>query len=118
MPRKPLHACTHPGCPALTSGGACDAHRKQRNREYSQARRDRGEADFYNGMRWRNLRRWFLCRNPLCVECQQPAEHADHIVPVRNDPSRAYDVDNLRPYCRACHSRRHAADGSRWGQSQ
>lgn len=59
------------------------------------------------GAEWRKKRRWFLARNPLCVECQrhgrdEPATDVDHIIPKRR--GGADEPSNWQPLCHACHS--------------
>jgi len=50
-----------------------------------------------------------LNKEPLCVFCDKAgratgATVVDHIVPVRDDRSRAFDTDNLQSLCATCHS--------------
>jgi 5-methylcytosine-specific restriction protein A len=72
----------------------------------------------YATIRWRKLRMWKLCCNPLCEICVQngkivPAEDVHHIVSFMStaDPSKrlalAYDYDNLMSLCKVCHQRIH-----------
>ena len=76
-------------------------------------RRSIGEG-FYAVARWRNLRKWYLARHPLCAD-----PHGDHARDGRREPanevhhlqSRAARPDlelvaaNLQALCKACHSR-------------
>ncbi|WP_350065887.1 HNH endonuclease [Roseitalea porphyridii] len=41
-----------------------------------------------------------------CVACGQrgPRLEVDHKIPVRDDPSRAFDLDNLQTLCSRCHA--------------
>lgn len=70
-----------------------------------------------NTARWRRLREIILNRQPLCADPFalhaawgrfEPAVEVDHIVPLTEDLSLAYDEANLQPLCRACHSRKTA----------
>ncbi len=63
------------------------------------------------GGRWQRFRAWFLKRHPLCVRCQRPAVHVDHIVPVTgpNDPN-FYKPGNHQALCHACHNRKTSED--------
>lgn len=72
---------------------------------------------FYSRARWRKFRRYFLANNQVCVACKAhgivtPATEVDHIVPLRDDPARAYDVDNMQALCHSCHSRKTSRE--RW----
>ena len=80
MPRRP---CLAHGCPALiTRGSYCRQH-KPRNGSTRQ---------------WRNTREVVLARDGyLCLECGQPAQHVDHIVPVEKGGSDA--LSNLQSLC-------------------
>lgn len=71
-------------------------------------------AKFYNSRKWRNLRKRFLMKNPLCVHCQQNNEVrvatvADHILPI-NKGGDALNENNLQPLCATCHNRKSARD--------
>lgn len=68
------------------------------------------EVDAYRRtQRWVDVRAQVLRREPLCRRCRsmgrvRAAEQVDHVVPLRFDPSRAYDLDNLQPLCVPCHA--------------
>lgn len=58
---------------------------------------------------WRRLRRQVLEAEPLCRFCRQagkltPATVVDHIVPIREAPTRRLDRTNLAPLCTHCHN--------------
>lgn len=108
MPLRCKRPCAKPGCPALTSGQYCDAHR--------------GEVDAYRGTaaqrgydhRWRAARESFLSRNPLCVAClaegrTEAATVVDHRVPHRGDPTLFWDKTNWDALCKPHHDRKTAA---------
>ena len=77
----------------------------------------------YNTRRWRKLRDYVLIINPFCVYCEEigkytPATMVDHIIPIRERPDLAFDLDNLQPLCRQCHDsvkRREESTGKRIG---
>jgi len=53
--------------------------------------------------------------NPLCVECQYPAQVTDHINPI-NMGGAVWDWNNLQSLCKPCHDaksgrERHAKGG-------
>ena len=70
------------------------------------------ERAFYKTARWQRLRMQilirdlFTCQWPGCgrVIAQTSQLVADHIIPVRIDPSRKWDESNLRCLCAACHN--------------
>lgn len=69
------------------------------------------ETAFKKTARWQRLR-WsvlvrdeFTCQWPGCGVTPSDTSQlvADHIVPVRIEPSRKWDEDNLQCLCKACH---------------
>lgn len=111
MPTKPGSRCTaDPTCPILSpNGGACDEHRRQR----AAARRtsDDGQA-FYRSAAWRRLSARVRREQPTCATawCDQPSEHADHIIPIDVRPDLRLVRSNVRGLCRPHHSSRTAID--------
>lgn len=72
-----------------------------------------------NSYCWQVLRRKKFLANPLCEDCLAagrvtPTEEVHHIIPVENGKDEAemtrlaYDYNNLRSLCRACHAAYHA----------
>lgn len=104
MPRKPRTPCSVPGCPELTSGGRCEAHRRQ-----DEALRRANGSGAYSSSRWQRIRKAFLYRNPWCVLCMRQATVADHYPLSRRQLiSRGVDPDTparLRPLCTLCHNK-------------
>jgi len=71
----------------------------------------RSDDGFYSLTRWRNFRRAYLRRYPLCVECEregrtEPAVDVDHIVPLRAAPALAFSDGNMQGLCHGHHSRK------------
>lgn len=100
MPRSPKRPCRHPGCPNLSDGVYCDAHRRIYAREGATARG-------YDA-KWRAARKRYLRRYPLCTECQRngkliPATVVDHILPHRGDETLFWDESNWQALCKPCH---------------
>ena len=58
----------------------------------------------YNTTQWRQYRRAFLSRNPICATCGRFATVVDHIVPVRLGGDFYGDGSNHQPLCAACHN--------------
>lgn len=119
MPWKPKRPCRHPGCPNLSEGSYCEAHRKgaatEANRQYDESRRDQEMKAFYNSTEWIKVRTLKLKQSPVCEECLRqgriaPAAIADHILPAREYPHHRLRLDNLQSLCRACHNRKTATD--------
>ena len=70
---------------------------------------------FYASARWRATRLIKLGRIPYCEEhyllgAMVPADHVHHIIHIRDDMSRALDIDNMQSLCASCHSRLHASE--------
>lgn len=70
-----------------------------------------GETAFKKTARWQRLR-WdvlvrdrFTCQWPGCGVTLSDTSQlvADHIVPVRIEPTRKWDQDNLQCLCKTCH---------------
>lgn len=113
MPRA-LRVCPVPGCPELTTGGRCAAHRREVDRQRGSAA-ERG----YTGAGHRRFRAGVLSRDPLCVctlgghghgrPCSRPATVADHWPRSRRDLIAAgADPDDPaagRGLCKGCHDR-------------
>lgn len=69
--------------------------------------------------RWQMLRRKKFLANPICEDCLKegrvtPTEEVHHLIPVERGRDEAemrqlaYDYNNLRSLCRACHAKYHA----------
>jgi 5-methylcytosine-specific restriction endonuclease McrA len=84
----------------------------QRQQAASWQRDNPEERAFYKTARWQRLRMQvlirdlFTCQWPGCgrVVAQTSQLVADHIIPVRADPSLKWDESNLRCLCAACHN--------------
>lgn len=69
------------------------------------------ETRFKKTARWQRLRMdvlqrdLFTCQWPGCgvIEVDTSKLVADHKVPVRVEPSRKWDMDNLQCLCKTCH---------------
>jgi 5-methylcytosine-specific restriction protein A len=91
----------------------------EQNKQEADKRRGTSSQRGY-GSRWRKLRSYFLANNPLCLVCQDegkvtPATVVDHHVAHKGDESLFWDINNLRPMCVSCHSRKTARQDGRWG---
>jgi len=68
---------------------------------------------FYKTSVWQKCRELVLTRDlGLCQECLStvgpvPADTVHHKVHLRDDPSKALDLDNLVSVCASCHNKLH-----------
>ncbi len=89
MPHKPKRPCRYPGCPNLCETGTyCEEHRK----EWSPESLRGNAAARGHDAKWREARRLFLQRNPLCQQCLKhgkltPATVVDHMHPSFASPA-------------------------------
>jgi 5-methylcytosine-specific restriction protein A len=98
-----LRVCPVPGCPILTHGGPCEAHRLARARARDRARPSRHERGY--GQRWRQVRGRFLKAHPTCERCGRPATEAHHRDGLGPLGPMGYTWANLQALCKSCHSR-------------
>ncbi|NLS91804.1 MAG: HNH endonuclease [Planctomycetaceae bacterium] len=118
MPSKPLKTCSTPGCPNLASSGKCDACKAKGGSGGQRAPWRAQSQKWYGSYRWKEARRRYLIRHPLCVACEaagriEPATILDHIRPHRGDPRLFWDVSNWRVLCLACHNAKSAKEQQR-----
>jgi 5-methylcytosine-specific restriction protein A len=116
---KPLSPCPQPGCHELTSGGRCDAHRREQYREQN-ANRPSPRQQGYDS-NWERARRAWLFEHPLCVACHAEgrltaATVVDHIVPHRGDRRLFWDRGNWQSLCKPCHDRKTARQDGGFGR--
>lgn len=123
MPTRTSKPCSQPGCPKLIKAGNtyCDEHKKadksrkaERDKQYNKQREPKLRK-FYSSSRWRKVRNRYIRKHPLCEHCEQDgrtkvAEVVDHIVPVKVEWSKRYDVDNFQSLCNRCHRRKTERD--------
>ena len=104
---------------------------KKRNWRGVSVKVAKDKQEIYNSREWKELRIQKLRANPLCEQCQKDGEAAGilggyirsatcvhHIVPIETAKTKdemkrlAFDVNNLRSLCFACHARIHKELGS------
>lgn len=108
MPQKPKRPCRYPGCPGFCDTGQtyCKAHM-----DYSADRMRGSPVERGYDSKWREARKLFLRRNPLCAECLRQkritaATVVDHIIPHRGDQRLFWDESNWQALCKECHDRK------------
>jgi 5-methylcytosine-specific restriction enzyme A len=63
---------------------------------------------------WQAIRReCFAIYGPLCYLCSDFASDIDHVIPGDN-----HSLENLRPICKSCHTKKSSAEGGRAFQAQ
>ncbi len=76
----------------------------------------------YSSKRWREFRITYLRANPLCrnwKECKNFATEIDHIKRVHKESDEHfYDLNNLQPLCKSCHSRKTAHEDGAFGHKK
>jgi len=61
------------------------------------------------GRRWRTWAGWYRMQHPTCERCRADlSDEVHHVVPVSEDPTRTFDVDNVKALCKRCHHEVHA----------
>lgn len=101
MPTRAARPCGKNDCPGLVRDGVCSLCGPVSRR----TDRERGTAAQRGyGARWQRLRKLYIRKHPVCVECGAPATDVDHIVPRRCGGSD--DESNLQALCATCHNRK------------
>lgn len=113
---KPKKQCNHSRCRTLIDYDKkyCKEHKGSSHKKYD-ATRDEATKDFYSGSEWRKVRKQALIRDGwICQECLKHglitnADTVHHIIEVKDDFSKRYDIDNTLSICRGCHNRIHSS---------
>ena len=106
--------CTMPTKPQSHSQRQATARKRALDKDYNAHVRTNGSQaraqKIYSSIRWQKVRRVKLSRHPLCedpykrhLDTPIAARDVDHIVPLRQDFDRAYELDNLQSLCVGCH---------------
>lgn len=79
------------------------AKKTQREKEYRKKKNK-----IYNNKAWKIIRLKIFTRDIYtCQICGAKAEEVHHIVPLSEDESKAFNMDNLIAVCRGCHFHLH-----------
>lgn len=113
MATKPQRLCLT--CNGVHAPGFC-----ARAAAYDRARAHDPARKLYHTARWLALRKIMLATHPLCAECRRQgrvtvATEIDHIKPHKGDLFGFFEIQNLQPLCKPCHSRKTAREDGRWG---
>ncbi len=117
MPLAAPRFCPMPGCPELTKGERCEAHRRALYAVNDAGRGSPAQRGYDRA--WRRVRALKLSIDPLCelrTHCpkfsfgSQIATEVDHILTIRERPDLRLVFSNLRSACRSCHSARTMKD--------
>lgn len=118
MPSWPKHPCAFQGCPVLIdkSKRFCEAHEKQRNKEYEKYGRKYDSKKRYNSS-WSKISAKYRKAHPLCEICLSEgkavtADLVHHKKPISEGGSN--EVSNLQSLCNSCHGKIHAKRKDRW----
>lgn len=119
MPKK---ICNYPNCKQIINYKEryCDEHKaikEQQNKDkfklYSSNKRDDKEQKFYNSTAWKRTKQAVEVRdNYLCVRCLNKGiirtrEVVHHIIPIKDNWNKRYDLNNLQCLCHSCHREVH-----------
>ena len=115
MPSKPKKPCAFPGCPKLTDGRYCEAHRTQARRQYDRYARAPDVSQKY-GSAWKRARDRYAAAHPFCERCYEagrlvPVREVHHILPVSRGGTN--EESNLMSLCQSCHNKIHHELGDR-----
>lgn len=111
MPVKARKACAKQGCRNLTDKGQfCAEHTTAKpfqfkNKEQIEKNRPSSTRRGYD-WRWRNYRKSYLRRNPICAVCGSPATIVDHIEDHKGSSAKFWDKSNHQSLCKPCHDRK------------
>ena len=125
MPTKPLRPCRHPGCPALVKAGDlyCPEHLSLHPLPHPKSRTPRpSSASRGYGYKWRQVRKAYLNKHPLCVRCLAQGKFVtatvvDHIIPHRGNPDLLWNEANYQALCKPCHDRKTWTEDRKRGDS-
>lgn len=107
--------CNHPMCTNIAEQGKayCEQHVRP------ETKNTRSSTKMGYDYRWQKIRKAYLQRNPLCVECMKDgivtvATVVDHIIPHKGNRKLFYDESNYQSLCVACHNKKSATERQSW----
>ena len=117
---KPMRRCHAIACRNLIPFDhqycAQHIHLKREKHKVYDAARNREDGKYrkvYQSPRWRTLRQQALLRDDyICQNClingeYKPAEVVHHKIELKEDITKAFDMNNLVSWCHQCHNTHH-----------
>lgn len=119
MPVRAGKVCRSTGCGQVTTrpDGYCQQCTETGRNDAVTQRREKKTDPFYLSRAWREFSKWFRVCNPLCCECQRPAQLVDHITPISHGGAKL-DPANVQSMCTRCHNRKTGRDRSAANQGR
>lgn len=76
--------------------------------------KDQTHVKIYNSARWRNLRKSYIQRHPVCEmeDCTRPSYYVDHIKSI-SDGGAIWDEGNFQGLCVSCNASKTAKQKSK-----
>ncbi|WP_209660476.1 HNH endonuclease signature motif containing protein [Acetoanaerobium pronyense] len=99
-----------------------ELEKKQRNKFYDNKTRDDKFTKFYKSKAWTKTRQVRLIKDSkLCQDCLSEkkitiADTVHHIIEVKDNWAKRFDIDNLISLCHSCHNKRHKKGERIWKQ--
>lgn len=98
---------------AIENPNGCPKCRKESNKQYDSNIRSEDRKKIYNSTKWKQVREQALLRdNLLCIPCLKigvysKADEVHHIIELKDDITKAYELDNLESICHKHHMEHH-----------
>ncbi|WP_418186746.1 HNH endonuclease [Aliarcobacter lanthieri] len=94
---------------AIENPNGCPLCKKENDKIYDSELRAKDRKKIYNSKNWKDIRKKALLRDDyMCVICKSKgietiATEVDHIIELKENISKAYDLNNLQSLCHGCH---------------
>lgn len=98
---------------AIDNPNGCPKCKQESNKDYDTNIRAEDRKKIYNSTKWKQVREKTLLRDNLsCIPCLKngiysKANEVHHIIELKDDITKAYDLDNLESICHSCHMKEH-----------
>ena len=98
---------------AVAHPSGCPICKQESNKDYDTNIRSKDRKKIYNSIKWKQVRELALLRdNLLCIPCLKKgiyskADEVHHIIELKDDVTKAYDLDNLESICHKHHMEHH-----------
>ena len=98
--------CKQPRCATIHNeigSSYCAMHKQEKPATWVEGKKTNS---FYSSSAWRRTRLYKLGLNPICEQCKdRPGTDVHHIIPLKRDPMKAHELENLQALCKKCHSK-------------